>query len=775
MAARLNFSLAALAAAQLAGGLAMQFMVLIVIGAGPATDAFAAAQTLPMLVLGILALPLQSVWLPQFSVLAAKPQEWRSAQGLAQGQLLWMAGGVSMALACTASLWAGLVFPGLSAEQTQLTIHLTQILLLASFLNGQAALFTVALRARDRFLAGELVPFLVTLAGLLATFFVLPRYGVTGAAWVSAARSGLVAGVLFFIAERPPISVIAALRSAALWRRVRPLLAGASFYKCEPLVDRFWGSQAAAGGLTIFSLSLTGMGALGQILERSICMPVVPRLARLAEAGDYAAMRALYRRNVLRVTMFVAASAAALLLAHPIWGEAMHRVFHLKPEAAMQMWLVCVMLLGFVLVTAAGATPVAAFLALGDTRTPVQLSVAAFFVGMGLKSIGFLGLGLPGLALGTSVYYVGNLLVVSLFLERRLSQLTNEALTPAAQAAGPVTPDVERDVGLVTVTYGKRWHLLRQVLDSAFQQGVAEAIVVDNGSLDDIATLAREHPQGDRIRVVPMGRNTGSAKAFHTGIAAGAAGSRQHILLLDDDNALEAGALARLLAEHAHARAASPGLPLIVVGFRPENQFEIAAGATRRTLPRNAFLGFDAQQLPGRIWRRLARRLRAPAKRPVPPLAVLDVAPYGGMLFDRSLIDEIGLPNPDFVLYADDTEFSYRVTRRGGRLLLVTDARVRDIETSWNLKANPGSAFTRWLQGGTDISSYYALRNRICFETHHVEHNPLWRGLNRWVFLAALRWTSRRLGTHERLSLLLQAVHDGEAQRLGVKPGLELR
>lgn len=34
----------------------------------------------------------------------------------------------------------------------------------------------------------------------------------------------------------------------------------------------------------------------------------------------------------------------------------------------------------------------------------------------------------------------------------------------------------------VTVTYGNRFHLLKQVIDSALAEGVAKIIVVDNNS-----------------------------------------------------------------------------------------------------------------------------------------------------------------------------------------------------------------------------------------------------------------------------------------------------
>ena len=417
---KLGLSLGALAAAQLVVGVALQFVVLVVVGAGPATDAFVAAQTVPMLVFGILALPLQNIWLPRLSVLANDLPEWRRAQGVAQGQLLMLVGGAAVLLACTAGLWVRLVFPGLNGAQTQLAVQITQILLFAALLNGQAALLTIALRARDRFVAPELVLLIVSVIAVAATFVVVPQHGVLGAAWVNAARSALVVAILYGLAGRPVPALFGAVRDAASWRQVRPLLAGSSVYKCEPLVDRFWGSQAAAGGLTILTLSQTGIGAIAQVLERSVCMPMLPQLARLAESKDFAGMRLLYRRCILRTSAFVGVCLLLLLLAYPAWDAAMHAAFKLSQEAAKQMWLVCVMLLGFLQVAAAGAVPVAAFYALGDTRTPVKLSIASFIVGIGLKSAGFLWLGLPGLALATSAYYVGNMFVIAVFLERRL-------------------------------------------------------------------------------------------------------------------------------------------------------------------------------------------------------------------------------------------------------------------------------------------------------------------------------------------------------------------
>lgn len=328
-------------------------------------------------------------------------------------------------------------------------------------------------------------------------------------------------------------------------------------------------------------------------------------------------------------------------------------------------------------------------------------------------------------------------------------------------------------VTLVTVTYGERLPLLLQALESAFADGVDRAVVVDNGARVAIGPACRD-AFGDRVSVVVHAHNLGSAPGFRAGMARACEDGAEFVMLLDDDNRLEPGCIAALLSAHREAEAADPARPVAVVGFRPDNQTDITAGESRQALHPNAFFGFHLKHAPRKLWSRIRRRWPRVAPRAIPAIGVLDVAPYSGMLFRAHLIDVIGLPDASFVLYADDTDFSYRITRLGGALLVVTAARVSDIEPSWNIKRLHRSSLAAWLLGGSDLSVYYAARNRACFERHRVPHVAWIRWLNRATFLLALRLAASRLSATERYHLFHAAVRDGEARRLGVKPGFEL-
>ena len=91
-----------------------------------------------------------------------------------------------------------------------------------------------------------------------------------------------------------------------------------------------------------------------------------------------------------------------------------------------------VLLLGFVLVAAAGTAVVAVFYAMGDTRTPALIGSAGFVLGLAAKAAGFLAAGLPGLAAATSLYYLLNLGALVYFAWRRLERL---GAVPAPYAA----------------------------------------------------------------------------------------------------------------------------------------------------------------------------------------------------------------------------------------------------------------------------------------------------------------------------------------------------
>ncbi|CAJ92961.1 Glycosyltransferase 2-like domain-containing protein [Cupriavidus necator] len=322
-------------------------------------------------------------------------------------------------------------------------------------------------------------------------------------------------------------------------------------------------------------------------------------------------------------------------------------------------------------------------------------------------------------------------------------------------------------ITLVTVTYGARLHFCAELLQRAFEhEGVAHAVIVSNNSSSDLSRL--EDDWGARVTVIRLPTNTGSANGYAVGIDAALSRDTDYLWLMDDDNAPCPGALDvlchqldRLTRGFGRNRAA-------VLGFRPDHQADIAMGVPVALAmpPRSSYFGFHVARIPYKLWRRTPWGRPKPTD--MPEVLPLPFAPYGGFLGHRDLYLDLGLPERQLVLYADDIEYTWRLTARGGRIALVTGARLEDLEGSWNVKRDWKNHFECLLLSRSDFRAYYSSRNQAWFDKHYWSTSSLTYRLNRLVFLALLRIYGRRHGAAARLALLERAIADGEACRLGL-------
>jgi len=73
---------------------------------------------------------------------------------------------------------------------------------------------------------------------------------------------------------------------------------------------------------------------------------------------------------------------------------------------------------------------------------------------------------------------------------------------------------------------------------------------------------------------------------------------------------------------------------------------------------------------------------------------------YGGMFFHSDLLKTIGYPNEKLFMYCDDYDWSYRITKAGGKIILVKDSIINEPESKGNL--------------------YYNTRNHLIFQKQFV-------------------------------------------------------
>jgi GT2 family glycosyltransferase len=323
---------------------------------------------------------------------------------------------------------------------------------------------------------------------------------------------------------------------------------------------------------------------------------------------------------------------------------------------------------------------------------------------------------------------------------------------------------------LVTLTYGDRLCYLKALINrSLASPQIERVVVVSNASRADLTPLLQSWPQ--QIELILLPSNTGSANGYKVGIEAALRLGAEYIWLMDDDNAPTLGAVDALHRRLHECEQQVGQDKAAVIGFRPTHQADLAAGVPHRYAVqlRNSCFGFHVAQLPYKLWRRMPwGRPRARTAASSKPLVKLPFTTYGGLLAHRSLYERIGYPLGDLMLYADDTEYTWRITASGGQIFLVTEALLDDLEDSWNIKSRTNNIYESFLLGNSDLRAYYSARNQAWFDKHVWAGSSLVYWVNRSLFLMLLRHFAKRSGSDQRLGLLEQAMRDGESGRLGI-------
>jgi len=316
------------------------------------------------------------------------------------------------------------------------------------------------------------------------------------------------------------------------------------------------------------------------------------------------------------------------------------------------------------------------------------------------------------------------------------------------------------DVVVAVVTYGKRKSMLLAVLDRLREEAVGRVVVVDNGAHWPVATeLAASF--GDWVETVPMGGNMGSSTGFVAALEGALQTTKSIIWILDDDNRPEYGCLASLLAAHSLEAHRTPVGALAVVAMRTEH-FGGHVSAKQLMTRWDSFSGFHVADLVSKVAHRLPGKRKSVHGR-----VELGVTHFGGMLFHRSLLEHHGLPRRDFFMYGDDTEFTWRITSNGGRIIQVTEALVEDLEGSFQQTSHVRNRFIGALLSDSDFRTYYSVRNLAFFESRFRVRNKLMFALNRKIYFTILHRYARRLDRMDRYTFIRNSADEGLAGQLG--------
>lgn len=201
-------------------------------------------------------------------------------------------------------------------------------------------------------------------------------------------------------------------------------------------------------------------------------------------------------------------------------------------------------------------------------------------------------------------------------------------------------PRPERVVAVV-VTYNREV-LLEACLDglAAQTRPVDAVVIIDNDSSDGSGEVARAHPIG--ADVTTLSRNVGGAGGFAAGMARALAGHNPDwVWLMDDDTVPTPGALRGLMTA-------------------------VAEHPRRLSVLSSTAVWTDGRVHPMNVSR---RRVRASAAEVAAARTVrgrpIRTASFVSIMMRAQDCRRHGLPNADYFIWGDDTEYSARLLRNG--------------------------------------------------------------------------------------------------------------
>ncbi|HEV8674169.1 MAG TPA: murein biosynthesis integral membrane protein MurJ [Methylomirabilota bacterium] len=413
-------------------GFVRDMVVAQAFGAGPATDAFFVAFRLPNLLRRLVAEgALSSAFIPVFTeylTTRPRPEVLRMFRAVAGGLVAVLAG-LTVAGVLAAPALVRVMAPGFFSDATTgvLTVRLTRVMFPYLFFVGLAALGMGMLNAHRHFLMPALAPIMLNLAIIGAVFGLVPHLAepVFGlAVGVLVGGVGQAAIQLPALARRGLlVAPVLDRRHPAVTRIVRllaPVAVGQSASQLNILVDTIIASFLVGGSVSyLYYADRLVEFPLG-VFGIAVATAVLPTLSEQAASGDVAALRAtLAFAHRLAAFILVPAAIGLLVLREPLVRVLYQRGEFGPVETTQTAWALGFYTLGL-LGFASAKIGAQGFYALGDTRTPVKVAIAA----MVLNSILAVSLAFPlrhgGLALATSCSATVNALALAWLLRRRV-------------------------------------------------------------------------------------------------------------------------------------------------------------------------------------------------------------------------------------------------------------------------------------------------------------------------------------------------------------------
>lgn len=390
--------------------LLLQFVLQVVLaryfGAGPQMDAYLAAFAVPVVLTAILVGSLSYAFVPVFI------ERVRNAGEDAGWEMATVVGASVAALAAAIALigytfafpLVSRLYPGFSMPQTNLTAGLFRVVIWLMVTNSLVSFLFSVYHGIQRFTVPALSSVIGTALTVGLTVYWQRSLGIYAVAWAVLCGSVLQTMILLpswlgSLHFRGRIDE-GTRRCLTL---LLPLIAGAAYYKLDPLVDRYLASPDP-GSISHLGYAWRIATALITIGTTGLSTVAFPALSMHSAGGRMEAFRdEIAHCWRLLAFLMIPICIGLALFSRPAVADLLERGAFTSADTAAVAWLL-VLYIGAIIAASAGEVAAKVFYSLNNTRTPTVIIAVSFTLGLGLKIALTPLLGATGLALATSVY-----------------------------------------------------------------------------------------------------------------------------------------------------------------------------------------------------------------------------------------------------------------------------------------------------------------------------------------------------------------------------------
>ncbi|UFN44070.1 glycosyltransferase family 2 protein [Nocardioides okcheonensis] len=287
-------------------------------------------------------------------------------------------------------------------------------------------------------------------------------------------------------------------------------------------------------------------------------------------------------------------------------------------------------------------------------------------------------------------------------------------------------------VAVVVVTHNRADLLVRLLDGLAAQTHRPDAVVVvDNVSTDHTAEVLAARTDLP-LQVITTEANLGGAGGFHLGVRTAYDGGWDRIWLVDDDVVPAPDCLATLMAVD-------------------EDCLTSVREDLSGVLVEKAAVDFDLRHPLAIKPKRAAVDTVYADRASMPALVEVQNVAFEGFMARRSVVTEIGFPDPTFFIFYDDAEYAVRARHAGRRIWAVRDAvLVRQLDF------NQQHDLSGW-------KGFYMYRNLFVVHLRHGE-NALVR-LKPWLITLAVVLLSPARGGRAEARNVIRAMASARGMR----------